>query len=87
MVSWFIAKYSCCMELARWLAESLSAKSMREFTHMFMSQFAVNGKRKICRISKGIIMTYSMAMCAVSLFLLFLVVHEYNPSEVVTLPV
>jgi hypothetical protein len=33
---------------------------------MFMSQFAVKGKRKICIIRIGIIIMYSIVMCAIT---------------------
>lgn len=63
MVSWFSEKYNCCIVLPKWLAASLSVRLLRESTHMFISQLAVKGKRKICRMRMGTIIMYSIVTC------------------------
>jgi hypothetical protein len=62
IVSWFSAKYNCCTVLPRWPAASFTESDLRESTQTFISQFAVNGKRKICNINIGTMITYSIAM-------------------------
>jgi hypothetical protein len=66
MVSWFREKYNCCTVLPKWLAESCNARALRESTHMFISNPAARGKRKICNMSKGTIIVYSIVICGIS---------------------
>jgi hypothetical protein len=66
IVLWFRRKYVCCIVLPRWLAASCRAIVLLESVQMLIIQFAVKGKRNICRINIGSRIVYSIVTCGIS---------------------
>lgn len=66
IVLWFRRKYVCCIVLPKWLAASCRAIVLLDSVQMLIIQFAVKGKRNICRINIGSRIMYSIVTCGIS---------------------